>query len=71
MLLPADESSQRKAFDFAKELGADMIVVPAEPASFAELDKLATDTGVNVAVVSQNTSRRHERDATSQSLTLD
>jgi type 1 glutamine amidotransferase len=54
-VLPADESSQRKAFDFAKELGADMIVVPAEPPSFAELDKLATDTGMNVAVVSQNT----------------
>jgi hypothetical protein len=53
--LPADESSRRKAFEFAKELGADMIVVPAEPASFAELDKLATDTGMNVAVTSQNT----------------
>src|SRR5882757_9803170 len=48
--LPADESSQRKAFDFAKELGADMIIVPAEPASFAGLDKLAANTGMNVAV---------------------
>jgi hypothetical protein len=53
--LPADESSRRKAFEFAKELGADMIVGPAEPASFAELDKLATGTGMNVAVISQNT----------------
>jgi hypothetical protein len=54
-VLPADESSQRKAFDFAKELGADMIIVPADPASFAELDHLANETGMNVAVVSQNT----------------
>jgi type 1 glutamine amidotransferase len=53
--LPADESSQRKAFDFAKELGADLVVVPAEPPSFAALDKLATATGMNVAVISQNT----------------
>jgi uncharacterized protein len=54
-LLPNDESSRRKAFAFAKDLGADMIIVPADPASFAELDKLANDTGVNVAVVNQNT----------------
>jgi hypothetical protein len=53
-VLPADESSQRRAFDFAKDLGADMIIVPAEPASFAQLDKLANDTGMNVAGVSQN-----------------
>jgi hypothetical protein len=53
--LPGDESSRRKAFEFAKELGADTIIVPAGPASFAELDKLANDTGMNVAVVSQNT----------------
>jgi hypothetical protein len=54
-LLPNDESSQRKAFAFAKELGADMIIVPADPTSFAELDKLANETGMNVAVVNQNT----------------
>ncbi len=54
-LLPRDESSRRKAFAFAKELGADMIIVPADPASFAALDKLANDMGMNVAVVNQNT----------------
>jgi uncharacterized protein len=54
-VLPSDDNSRRKAFAFAKELGADMIIVPADPASFAELDKLANDTGMNVAVVSQNT----------------
>jgi hypothetical protein len=54
-LLPNDESSRRKAFAFAKELGADMIIVPADPASFAALDKLANATGMNVAVINQNT----------------
>jgi type 1 glutamine amidotransferase/sugar phosphate isomerase/epimerase len=54
-LLPHDESSRRKAFAFAKALGADMIIVPADPTSFGELDKLANETGMNVAVVSQNT----------------
>jgi len=53
-VLPADESSRLKIFEFAKELGADMIIVPAEPASFADLDKLAIKTGMNVAVVNQN-----------------
>ena len=54
-LLPHEESPRRKAFEFAKELGADMIIVPADPASFAELDRLANDTGMNVAVINQNT----------------
>ncbi len=54
-VLPADESARRKSFEFAKELGADMVIVPAEPASFAALDKLANETGMNVAVVNENT----------------
>ena len=53
--LPADEGAQRKSFEFAKELGADMVIVPAEPASFAALDKLANEVGMNVAVVNGNT----------------
>ncbi len=53
-VLPGDDGSRRKSFAFAKELGADMIIVPADPASFAELDKLANETGMNVAVVNQN-----------------
>ena len=56
-VLPKDESSRRKVFEFAKELGADMIIAPAEPASFAELDKLANETGMNLAVVDENTPR--------------
>ncbi len=54
-LLPADDGSLRRSFEFAKELGADMVIVPAEPASFSELDKLASETGMNVAVVNENT----------------
>ena len=53
-VLPADEGAQLKSFEFAKELGADMVIVPAEPASFAALDKLAKEFGMNVAVVNAN-----------------
>jgi type 1 glutamine amidotransferase len=52
--LPADEISRHKIFKFAKELGADMVIAPADPASFAELDKLANDTGVDFAAVNRN-----------------
>jgi uncharacterized protein len=54
-VLPNDADSRRKIFGFAKALGADMIIVPAESASFAELDHLANETGMNVAVVNPNT----------------
>jgi type 1 glutamine amidotransferase len=54
-VLPSDDSSRQKTFAFAKKLGADMIIVPADPVSFAALDKLANDTGMSVAVVNQNT----------------
>src|SRR5690349_20060886 len=33
--LPADESTRRKVFGFVKELGADMLITPAETSSFA------------------------------------
>jgi hypothetical protein len=33
--MPADPGSRRKLFEFAKGLGADMIVAPVEPASLA------------------------------------
>jgi type 1 glutamine amidotransferase len=52
--IPADESSRRKVFAFAHELGADMIISPAGPESFAELDKLANEIGINVAVAAPN-----------------
>ena len=51
--MPGDPGSRRKLFAFAKGLGADMIVAPVEPASLAELDKLANELAMNVAVVSR------------------
>jgi type 1 glutamine amidotransferase/sugar phosphate isomerase/epimerase len=48
--LPADESSQRKIFEFVKGLGVDTIIAAAEPASFPGLDKLANEFATNVAV---------------------
>ena len=48
--LPADESTQRKALEFAKAMGADTVIVSAAAASLASLDKLATELGVNVAL---------------------
>ncbi len=52
--MPADDSSRRKVFMFARDLGADLIVTPAEPALFAELDKFANEFGINVAVAARN-----------------
>jgi type 1 glutamine amidotransferase len=41
----------RRVFEFAKALGAGWVIGPAPQESWAELDKLATDTGVKVALV--------------------
>jgi type 1 glutamine amidotransferase/sugar phosphate isomerase/epimerase len=48
--LPTDASSRRKLFEFAKSLGVEMIVSGSEPASLADLDQLANEFGVNVAL---------------------
>ncbi len=45
--IPADA---RKLFEFAKSLGVETIVASPDPASLADLDKLATEFGINVAV---------------------
>ncbi len=47
--IPADESSRRRLFAFAKALNAEMIVTSAAPADLPELDELAGEFGVNVA----------------------
>lgn len=52
--LPADEASRRKVFQFAHALGADMLVVPAGASSFEQLDKLAGEFAINVAVSGPN-----------------
>jgi type 1 glutamine amidotransferase/sugar phosphate isomerase/epimerase len=49
--MPAEESERRKIFGFVKELGADLLITPAETSSFAGLDKLANEFAINVAVI--------------------
>jgi type 1 glutamine amidotransferase/sugar phosphate isomerase/epimerase len=49
----ADETTRRKVFAFAKAINAPTIVVPADSAALAELDKLAEEFAINVAVESK------------------
>ena len=49
----ADEATRRKAFEFAKAIGAPTLVVAANGPALADLDKLAEEFGVNVAVESK------------------
>jgi hypothetical protein len=48
--IPSDESSRRQMFEFAKELGVRTIVSSPAPGLLADLDKLATEFEVNIAV---------------------
>jgi type 1 glutamine amidotransferase/sugar phosphate isomerase/epimerase len=52
---PADEATRRKVLEFARGLiGTPIVVVPADTASSAaDLDKLATEYGVDVAIDSR------------------
>ena len=52
--IPADESSRRRLFAFAKTLDAEMIVTSAAPADLPDLDELAGEFGVNVAFEGPN-----------------
>jgi type 1 glutamine amidotransferase len=52
--IPGDAASRRKVFEFAKSLGADMIIGSADAASLADLDKLATELTMNVALTSKD-----------------
>ena len=52
--LPADAETLRKVFDFAKAIGAPLIVTGADAASNPNLDKLAEEFGVNVALESKS-----------------
>lgn len=48
--LGADDSSRRKLFEFAKAVGVETILATVEPASLADVDRLAGEAGVNVAL---------------------
>jgi type 1 glutamine amidotransferase len=52
--IPADESSRRRLFAFAKAVDIEMIVTPAPPAALPELDRLAGEFGVSVAFEGSN-----------------
>src|SRR5947207_1291631 len=49
--LPADAEARRKLFEFAKAMGVETIIAPVDAGSLAEVDKLAGEFGINVAVV--------------------
>ncbi|MGE0405883.1 MAG: ThuA domain-containing protein [Candidatus Korobacteraceae bacterium] len=48
--MPADESSRRKLFEFAKALSVQTVVVEGVPENLAQVDTLAGEFGVNVAL---------------------
>ena len=52
--LPTDAETLRKVFDFAKAIGAPLIITGADAASIADLDKIAEEFGVNVALESKS-----------------
>ena len=52
--IPADESSRRRLFVFAKALDIETIVTSAAPVALPELDRLAGEFGVNVAFEGSN-----------------
>jgi type 1 glutamine amidotransferase len=47
--LPADETTKRALFQFAKSLGVETIVTSSARVALPEVDKLANETGINVA----------------------
>ncbi len=51
--LPADADTLRKVFDFAKAINAPLIITGPEAASIADLDKVAEEFGINVALESR------------------
>ncbi|HTF67531.1 MAG TPA: ThuA domain-containing protein [Edaphobacter sp.] len=52
--IPSDEASSRKLFAFVKEMGAETIVTSTMPSSLSAVDKLAAESGVNVAIESSD-----------------
>jgi type 1 glutamine amidotransferase len=48
--IPTEAATRRKLFEFAKELGAETIVTGSNPTSLPEIDQLANELGINVAI---------------------
>ena len=53
--IPADADSQRKLFEFAKEMGVQTIACAPATGSLAALEKLADQFGINVAIKGSTT----------------
>jgi type 1 glutamine amidotransferase/sugar phosphate isomerase/epimerase len=51
--LGTDDASRRNLFEFAKALNAATIVVPSDTAGLADLDKLAEEFSINLAIESK------------------
>ena len=51
--LGADSASRRRVFEFAKAINAPLIITSADAANPAELDKLAEEFGINLALESR------------------
>jgi len=49
----SDESTRRKALEFAKAINAPLVVINADTSNLADLDKLAEDVGINIALESR------------------
>jgi type 1 glutamine amidotransferase/sugar phosphate isomerase/epimerase len=52
--IPSDQESLQKLFAFAKELGVETIVTDAMPSSLQQLDSLAGQNNINVAIESRD-----------------
>src|SRR4051794_17762871 len=50
--LPSSEGARRKGFEFAKSMGVSVIVSSASMDQLAALEKLANDSGIDVAIES-------------------
>jgi type 1 glutamine amidotransferase/sugar phosphate isomerase/epimerase len=53
--IPTDHALRRKLFEFVHNIGADMIVGFAEPPALPEVDKLANEFAIDVAIVNRST----------------
>ena len=53
--VPEDDASRRKLFDVARQLGVETIITSSVPSALADLDKLANEFGVDVAIAGRDT----------------
>jgi type 1 glutamine amidotransferase len=54
---PSDDATRRKMFEFAKSINTPIVVLSADPSALADIDRLAEEVGINVAVESRTDPR--------------